>query len=261
MNLSFLLPWLKDRLTILNWLPQYSKEDFLGDLKSGTTVGVIEIPQVMAYAVIAGLSPIYGLYGSLIPLLIYPLFGTSRHLALGIVATDMIIIASGASMLAEPGTDEYVTVVLLLTLLVGLVHISFSLLRMGFLVNLLSKPVIYGFMAAAPLIISFSQLGNLMGVDIERSQYIASLIQQAILQLDVVNLTALAIGAGGVLLLLILKRINPLFPRALLLLGAGGFAVWFFNLQRFEIDIVGVIPSGLPSFRLPEVSPEEIRRL
>jgi SulP family sulfate permease len=261
MNFSVLFSWLKNQLTILNWLPRYSKEDFLGDLKSGTTVGVIEIPQVMAYAVIAGLSPIYGLYGSLIPLLIYPLFGTSRHLALGIVATDMIIIASGASLIAEPGTDEYVSVVLLLTLLVGLVHILFSLLRMGFLVNLLSKPVIYGFMAAAPLIISFSQLGNLLGIDIGRSQYIAILTQQVIEQLEYVNLTAVAIGAGGILLLIILKRISPLFPRALLLLAAGGFAVWFFSLQRLQIDIVGVIPSGLPSFRIPEISLEEMRRL
>lgn len=253
--------WLAGRFTILNWLPAYSREDFYADLKSGTTVGVIEIPQVMAYAVIAGLSPIYGLYGSLIPLFIYPLFGTSRHLALGIVATDMIIIASGASVIAEPGTEKYVSVVLLLTMLVGLVHISLSLLRMGFLVNLLSKPVIYGFMAAAPIIIGFSQLGNLMGLGIERSQYVGVLAMRLFEQIEMVNLIALGIGLAGIVLLIVLKKLNPLFPRALLLLAGGGIAVWYFNMERFQVDVIGAIPSGLPSFRLHDFSLDDVRRL
>lgn len=253
--------WFKNQLTILSWWPKYNKEDFKADLKSGTTVGVIEIPQVMAYAVIAGLSPIYGLYGSLIPLLIYPLFGTSRHLALGIVATDMIIIASGASVIAEPGTDQYISVVLLLTMFVGLVHIILSLLRMGFLVNLLSRPVIYGFMVAAPIIIGFSQLGNLLGVDLERSQYVGVLALQVIDQLDSINYIALGIGVFGIMLLFILKKLNPLFPRAVLLLAVGGVAVWAFNMHRFGIDVIGTIPSGLPSFRLHDFSLDDIRRL
>src|SRR6056297_4148409 len=133
MDLKAILSWIRNKFTILTWIHRYSKDEFIADTKAGLTIGVIVIPQVMAYAVIAGLSPIYGLYGSLVPLLIYPLFGTSRHLALGIVATDMIIIASGASMVAAPGTDKYVTAVLLLTMLVGLIHMSLSLLRMGFL--------------------------------------------------------------------------------------------------------------------------------
>ncbi|MEX0648866.1 MAG: sulfate permease [Balneolaceae bacterium] len=253
--------WLKNTFTILKWLPDYSREDFRADVKSGITVGVIEIPQVMAYAVIAGLSPIYGLYGSLIPLLIYPLFGTSRHLALGIVATDMIIIASGAGVVAEPGTDKYVSVVLLLTMLVGLVHMGLSLLRMGFLVNLLSKPVIYGFMVAAPIIIGFSQLGNFLGLDIERSQYITVLARQVVEQIEYINPAAFGIGAAGILLLLYFKRIYPLFPRALVLLGLGGLAVWWFNMQQTGVDIIGPIPSGLPSFRLHEFSFDDVRML
>jgi len=253
--------WIKNQFTILNWLPNYSKEDLSGDLKSGVTVGVIEIPQVMAYAVIAGLSPIYGLYGSLIPLLIYPLFGTSRHLALGIVATDMIIIATGASLVADPGTDKYVSIVLLLTMLVGLVHITMSLFRMGFLINLLSKPVIYGFMVAAPIIIGFSQMGNLFGVELERSQYVGILAMQLIEQIEMINPVALGIGAFGLILLFVLKKINPLFPRALLLIAGGGFAVWFFNLERYNVDVIGTIPSGLPSFQLQEFTLDDVRRL
>jgi sulfate permease, SulP family len=261
MKLSAVFPRIKNQLTILQWLPGYSKEDFKADLKSGATVGVIEIPQVMAYAVIAGLSPIYGLYGSLVPLLIYPLFGTSRHLALGIVATDMIIIASGASLIAEPGTDKYVSVVLLLTMLVGLVHIGLSLLRMGFLVNLLSKPVIYGFMAAAPIIIGFSQLGNLIGIDLEQSQYIGVLAMQLVDQISGINLFSLAIGGTGILLLVVLKKYFPLFPRDLVLLAGGGIVIWLMNMQRFDIEIIGPIPSGLPSFSPHEFTFEDVRRL
>lgn len=261
MNPKDILPWIKDKFTILKWLPDYTKDDFTADLKSGITVGVIEIPQAMAYAIIAGLSPIYGLYGALIPLMIYPLFGTSRHLALGIVATDMIIIASGASTIAEPGTDQYVSIVLLLTLLVGLVHLGLSLMRMGFLANLLSKPVIYGFMIAAPIIIGFSQLGNLLGIELEHSQYVGVLLMHAAEQVNAVNPMAISIGLAGIVLLVILKKLYPLFPRALVLLAGGGIAVWVLNMESFGIDIIGPIPSGLPSFRLHAFTFDDIRKL
>ena len=260
-SLGNLYKLIKDKFTILRWLPDYSSSEFTDDLKAGLTVGLISVPQLMAYAVLAGLSPIYGLYGSLIPLLIYPLFGTSRHLALGIVATDMIIIASGAGLIATPGTPEYVSVVLLLTMFTGLIHMSLSLLRMGFLVNLLSKPVIYGFMAAAPLIIGFSQLGNLLGFEAERSQYVWVLATDALNNIGSVNFWTLGIGLAGIGLLVLLKWLKPLFPRALLLLSLGGAAVWFFDMERLGVELIGSIPSGLPSFRMHEFSMDDFRQL
>jgi|AntRauTorckE6833_2_1112554.scaffolds.fasta_scaffold01300_3 SulP family sulfate permease len=261
MDLAAAFSWFKDKLTILKWLPDYTKKDLSADVKAGITVGVILIPQAMAYAVIAGLSPIYGLYGSLIPLLIYPLFGTSKHLAIGVVATDMIIIASGASLIAEPGTDEYVSVVILLAMLAGLTLMIFSMLRLGFLANLLSKPLIYGFMASAPLIIGFSQLGNLLGIEIGRSQYIGVITMDVVDKIGAVDLVSLGIGIGGILFLITLKKLFPLFPRALVLLGAGGIAVWALNMEQAGLEVVGPIPSGLPSFSLPDFSIEDARRL
>ncbi|MFO7847095.1 MAG: sulfate permease [Balneolaceae bacterium] len=261
MNLDSLTNQVKDQFTIFRWLPEYSKQDFKGDLRAGLTVGLISIPQVMAYAVIAGLSPIYGLYGSLIPLFIYPLFGTSKHLAVGLVATDMIIIASGASMLADPGTGEYVSIVLLLTMFTGLVHMGLSLLRMGFLVNLLSKPVIFGFMAAAPLIIVFSQFGNLLGFEMVRSEYVWVLAGDVLSNLGAVNYWAFGIGLLGIGLLIILKKLYPLFPRAIVLLVGGGVSVWIFNLQGMGVDVIGSIPSGLPSFRMHDFTPQDFRLL
>lgn len=261
MNLNSLFDRIKSQFVILRWLPDYNGEKFQKDLVAGLTVGLISVPQLMAYAVIAGLSPVYGLYGSLIPLLLYPLFGTSRHLALGLVATDMIIIASGASLIANPGTGEYVSVVLLLTMFTGLIHMGLSLLRMGFMVNLLSKPVIYGFMAAAPIIIGFSQIGNLFGFELERSQYVWVLAIDALEKIGSVNLWALGIGLSGIILLVILRKINPLFPRALLLLSAGGAAVWFFNLADYGVELIGSIPSGLPSFQMHSFSLGDLREL
>lgn len=261
MDLKTALSWIRNKFTILTWIHNYTKEEFVADTKAGLTIGVIVIPQVMAYAVIAGLSPIYGLYGSLVPLLIYPLFGTSRHLSLGVVATDMIIIASGAGMIAEPGTSEYVSVVLLLTMFTGLVHIALSLLRMGFLVNLLSKPVIFGFTAAAPLIIVFSQLGNILGLELEQSQYVGIIATQIVQQIEMVNFTALGIGLIGFAMLYLLKKWNPLFPRALVLLVAGGFLVWWLNLQDYGIEIIGPIPSGLPFLDFPNFTLDNLRRL
>ena len=261
MDLTTALSWIRNKFTILTWLPTYTKDEFVADTKAGLTIGVIVIPQVMAYAVIAGLSPIYGLYGSLVPLLIYPLFGTSRHLSLGVVATDMIIIASGAGMIAEPGTGEYVSIVLVLAMFAGLVHIALSLLRMGFLVNLLSKPVIFGFTAAAPLIIVFSQLGNILGLDLQQSQYIGVISMQIVEQIEMVNFTALAIGLIGFAMLYLLKKWNPLFPRALVLLVAGGFLVWGLTLQDYGIEVIGAIPSGLPFFDFPSFTLDNLRRL
>lgn len=261
MNLNSLFDRIKSQFVILRWLPEYNGKKFQKDLIAGLTVGFISVPQLMAYAVIAGLSPVYGLYGSLIPLLLYPLFGTSRHIALGIVATDMIIIASGASLIATPGTDQYVSLVLLLTMFTGLIHMSLSLLRMGFLVNLLSKPVIYGFTAAAPLIIGFSQVGNLLGFDLERSQYIWVLAVDAWNNIGAVNMWALGIGFAGIFMLILIRKMNPMFPRALLLLSAGGAAVWFFNLDDYGVDLIGSIPSGLPSFRLHDLSFGDLRAL
>ena len=129
------------------------------------------------------------------------------------------------------------------------------------MVNLLSKPVIYGFMAAAPLIIGFSQIGNLLGFELERSQYVWVLAIDAWEKIGSVNLWALGIGVSGVILLVILKKIKPLFPRALLLLSAGGAAVWFFSLADYGVELIGSIPSGLPSFQIHSFSLGDLREL
>jgi len=159
---------LQETFFISQWAPDYTVGALRSDAMAGLTVGVMLIPQGMAYAVIAGVPPIYGLYAGLVPLLVYPLFGSSRHLALGPVSIDMLIIAAGVGALAEAGTDRYVALAILLTGMVGLMQMGMGALKLGFVANLLSRPVIAGLTTAAAFIIAFSQIGSLIGVEVGR---------------------------------------------------------------------------------------------
>lgn len=130
------------------------------------------IPQGMGYAVLAGMPSIYGLYAGLVSLLACPLFGSSRQLAIGPVSIDMLIVGAGVGALAQSGTDRYVALAILLTVMVGLIQIAMGLMKLGFVASLLSRSVISGLTSAAAFIIAFSQLGSLLGVDLGRSQYV-----------------------------------------------------------------------------------------
>ena len=143
---------------ILDWLPRYGRVEFLGDLPAGLTVGVMLIPQGMAYAMIAGLPVVYGLYASIVPLIVYAVMGTSKQLAVGPVAMDSLLVASGLAGIAAAGTDRYIELALLLAFMTGAIQLTLGLMRMGFLANFLSRPVISGFTSAAAIIIALNQL-------------------------------------------------------------------------------------------------------
>jgi len=129
---------IKQFIPAFDWLENYGKEQFKGDLSAGLTVGVMLIPQGMAYAMIAGLPPIYGLYASTIPLIIYALLGTSRQLAVGPVAMVSLLTAAGVGTLAEGGTELYIMLAITLAFMVGMIQFLLGIFRLGFLVNFLS---------------------------------------------------------------------------------------------------------------------------
>ncbi len=135
----------KERIPILHWLPGYQRSWLKHDLFAGLTVGIILIPQGIAYATIAGLPPIYGLYTALIPQIVYAVMGTSRQLSVGPAAMDSLIVASGVGALATLGSENFIAISILLAFLVGFFQFVFGLFRLGFLVNFLSRPVISGF--------------------------------------------------------------------------------------------------------------------
>lgn len=242
---------LKSFFPFLDWIKNYNGDFLKGDLSAGLTVGVMLIPQGMAYAMIAGLPPIYGLYASTFPLIIYALLGTSRQLAVGPVAMVSLLTAAGIGAMAEGGTETYIGLAIALALFVGLIQFLLGAFRLGFLVNFLSHPVISGFTSAAALIIGLSQLKHLLGVDIARSHHVHEIILQAVEKFGEINWTTFAIGAGGIAVIMIVKRVNKAIPGPLLAVVFGIIAVWGMGLTEAGVKIVGEVPKGLPSFKIP----------
>lgn len=244
---------IKGILPIAGWLPDYSLDEGRGDLQAGLTVGVMIIPQAMAYAVLAGVPPIYGLYASLVPLLVYPLFGSSRQLAIGVNAIPMIIVATGLSGLAARQSPEYVGLVIVLTALVGLVEMVMGFARLGFLANLLGRPVISGLTMAAGLIIIASQLGSFLGIPGEGAGHynVAVQLWETAHRLEAVHLPTLVVGAGCVVLVASFQAWKPLFPGELAMLVVATAASALLNLNEMGVAVVGEVPRGLPSLRIP----------
>ena len=149
---------------LLEWIKTYNKSLFKTDLTAGITVGVMLIPQGMAYAMIAGLPPVYGLYAAVFPQLIYALMGTSRQLSVGPVAMDSLLVAAALQTMTIVDAQHYISLAIFLALFMGLVQIFLGIIKFGFLVNFLSKPVISGFTSAAAIIIGLSQLNHLLGI-------------------------------------------------------------------------------------------------
>jgi SulP family sulfate permease len=253
--------WLKKTFRILNWLPKYNSQKFRGDLTAGLTTGVMFIPQGMAYAVIAGVPPIYGLYAGVIPLLIYPLLGTSKNLSIGPVAIDMLIVAAGVSLLADPNTERYITLTILLTMMAGSLQLLMGSMQLGAIFNIFSRPVIAGFTLAAPIIIAFSQLNNLLGIELPQTQYIIVIIQETIQSLDQIHLQTVLWGGTAIFLLALMKYIKPILPASVIIVVISIFLAWFTSAGSIGIKLVGDIPTGLPPLSLPEINFNNMREL
>ena len=251
---------LKKFIPFFSWIGSYNKKSFLGDLPAGLTVGIMLIPQGMAYAMIAGLPPVFGLYASLIPQVIYAFLGTSRQLAVGPVAMDSLLVAAGLSVIAEIGSESYILLAITLAFMMGAIQLLMGIFRLGFLVNFLSKPVISGFTSAAALVIGLSQLKHLIGVDLERSNQIHMLVYNALQRLDEVNLITLAIGIGGIVVIKLMKKHLPKWPAALIVVVLGIGVVSLLDLGA-AVAIVGVIPDGFPQFALPSFDLETYSQL
>ncbi|MGB5237195.1 MAG: sulfate permease [Flavobacteriaceae bacterium] len=240
-------------LPFIQWFADYSIKDIPKDILAGFTVGIVLIPQAMAYAMLAGLPPEFGLYASLIPLLIYVLLGTSGPLAIGPVAMDSLLVAIGLGALAL-SDGEYIAMAIFLALIVGVIQLLMGILRMGYLVNFISKPVISAFTSGAALIIMVSQLKYLLGIEMGRSSRFHELIWQAVQKASEINIVDLMIGIFGIILIAVLKRWKRRFPGILLAVVLGILTVYLFNLDNYNVNIVGIIPSGLPTFQVPEFS-------
>lgn len=258
---------LRQFIPILDWGRVYRRDDLAGDLLAGLIVAIMLVPQSMAYALLAGLPPQVGLYASILPLVLYGLFGTSRTLAVGPVAIVSLLVATGLGPLAGGDVALYVRLALTLALLTGLIQALLGLLRLGFVVNFMSHPVLSGFTSAAALVIGFSQLKHLLGLPMPRLDFF-ELAGYAVTHLGQTNPATLALGASSVALLVVSRQwLGPWLLRrgvseqlALPLTKSAPFLavlvttllVWALRLHETAgVAIVGEVPAGLPPLTIP----------
>ena len=246
---------------ILSWLKTYSPSFLKGDIAAGITVGIMLIPQGMAYAMIAGLPPVYGLYAALFPQIVYAIMGTSRQLAVGPVAMDSLLVAAGLGALSLTTNAEYIALASFLALFMGTIQLLLGGLKLGFLVNFLSKPVISGFTSAAAIIIALSQLNHLLGIDIPRSNKLHELFFYLIELGPQTHLLSVLISGLGISFLLIAKKHFPKLPGALLLVFLTTFIAAQNNWESLGVTLVKEVPEGLPSFVWPKASLSQVYEL
>lgn len=244
-----------------NWFPLFKQlknydlnNDLKGDLNAALIVAIMLIPQGMAYAMLAGLPPVMGLYASTIPLFIYALMGSSRQLAVGPVAMVSLLIFTGVSGLAEPGSSEYIGYVLLLALMVGVIQLLLGTLKLGSITKFISHAVISGFTSAAAIIIGFSQLNHLLGVNTGDSKNVFSITGHVFMNLRDIQPVTLTVGIVSIILLILMKKYVKKIPGPLFVVVLAILAVKLFQLDDRGVTVVGEIPGGLPGITVPDIS-------
>ena len=259
----------------LDWLRHYERKHLPGDVLAGVIVATLLIPQGMAYALLAGLPPQFGLYASLLPLAVYALLGSSRFVAVGPVAMVSLLIANGVATVAEPGSPRYLVYASATALVVGLMQIAMGAARLGVLTNFLSHPVLSGFSSAAAIMIALSQVKHLLGVKLPQTEHFHELVAQLARAVPQTNLPTLAIGLASILLLLgfqyglprvlaSCKRVPSLVAQSLSKSGplfaviVGTAIVAAFGLgEASGVNIIGEIPRGLPRLAFPALGGSE----
>jgi SulP family sulfate permease len=253
-------------LPILEWSRQYNRTSLTNDMMAAVIVTIMLVPQSLAYALLAGLPPEAGIYASIVPIVLYAIFGSSRVLAVGPVAVVSLLTASAVGQVAETGTAGYAIAALTLAALSGGFLVLLGLLRLGFLANFLSHPVIAGFITASGILIAMSQLKHILGVS-AHGHTLPEMLQSLVEHLDQSNLITLGIGVSAIVFLFwvrgnlkpLLNRMNlgPLLTDLLTKAGpvfavvATTLSVWGFDLAQDGVRIVGDVPQSLPPFTMP----------
>jgi len=253
-------------LPILDWGRSYNRTVLTNDLVAAIIVTIMLIPQSLAYAMLAGLPPEVGLYASILPIIAYALFGTSRTLAVGPVAVISLMTLTAASSIAPPGSAEFIAAALILALLSGLMLLAMGVLRLGFLANLLSHPVVSGFITASGIIIATSQLKSLLGVQAS-GEALPELVMTLVGNVAQTNLPTLIIGITATAFLFwVRKGLKPLLIKAgvparpadliakagpIVAVALSTLAVIAFDLEAAGVKVVGAIPQSLPPFTVP----------
>ena len=242
------------RLPILDWVVGYRKDWLRLDVVAGLTAAAVVIPKALAYATIAGLPVQMGLYTALFPMVIYALLGTSRPLSVSTTTTLAILVAANLALVAPNGDPAaLIGATATLTLLVGVILVAASVLRLGFVADFISEPVLIGFKAGIGLVIVLDQIPKLLGVHFDKGGFLHNIVE-TIRAVPHASLPTLAVGVGTIVLLVGAHRVLPRAPAPLIAVAAGIAAVSLLGLERYGVATVGEIPRGLPSFIAPDFS-------
>ena len=245
----------------LNILTQYNRSYLTGDITAGIIVAILFIPQSMAYAVIAGVPPIIGLYAGTFPLLVYALFGTSRHLSVGPVSIVSILAFSGVAAIAEPNSTQLINFIIALGLMVGFIQLFMSVVNIGHLFNHISHAVIGGFTSAAAIVIALNQVDSIIGVSLSSYESFPLFIIEILNNLPQLNPYSTGIGLGSIFLLVLFKKYMKLALGPILIITSSTLVVANFQLNQVGVKIVGNIPKGLPEFGFPILTLQDLQLL
>lgn len=249
-------------LPFLKWFPLVDSTTLRADLLAALTGALILVPQGVAFATIAGMPAEYGLYAAMVPAVVAALFGSSWHLVTGPSTTGSLIVFASLSVLAVPGSPEYIRLALTLAFLTGVFQVLLGFARMGALVNFVSQTVIVAYVSGAAVWIFSSQLGNFFGIEVARGLSLVALYRSVLDALGAINPYSTAVGAVTVIVGLACRRWYPRFPHMIAALLAGSVCAIALDLlvgsEAAAIATVGAIPQALPPLSLPNLSPQAI---
>lgn len=246
--------WINKFLPFLRWRDRVTSDNLKADFMAGLTGMVLVLPQAVAYAFIAGLPPVYGLYTAMVSAVIASLFGSSWHLISGPTAALSIVVLSVISGLGDFTTEQYVGLVISLTLLTGLVQLALGLFRMGSLVNFISHTVVIGFTAGAAILIAVSQLKYLFGIDVPGGLSMVSTLEHLVAHADGLNRVALEAGLVTLGVAALVRKLNRKLPHLLIGMGAGSLTCYVLDPTGEAVAYVGALSGQLPQPVLPEFS-------
>lgn len=240
-------------LPFLSWRRKWREHGLGGDVIAGVTVALVMIPQALAYAQLASLPPYIGLYACVLPAIIAALFGSCAQLSTGPVALTALLTGASLMPFARPDSPEFLTLAILLALMSGVVQLALGALRLGWLLNLLSRSVMTGFVNAAALLICLSQIPALLGLTMNRSEHFLVDFWRLIFEFGAADLMSLLFGAGSFLSLIGLRRVAPRLPGVLLVVAAATAISAFTGYAERGGAVVGEIPAGLPLPAVPAI--------
>ncbi|MGE5239419.1 MAG: SulP family inorganic anion transporter [Chloroflexota bacterium] len=252
---------LKRVLPFLRWWPMVSRRTLRADLVAGVTGAIIVLPQGVAFALIAGLPPEYGLYSAIVPTVIAALFGSSFHLISGPTTAISLVIFTTISPLADPSSQDYIRLVLTLTLLAGLFQLGLGLARLGTLVNFVSHSVVVGFTAGAAILIGTSQISHFLGITLPKGESFVHMWSDIVRLLPHANPYVVLVALSTLFTALAFKKLLPRWPGMLFAMVIGSLLALLLNGREHGVSLVGALPDRLPPLSLPELSVASIRRL